>query len=155
MSKTLFANSKAALVFAGMTILVAVAVVGPQGGGGLLELAKRSAGQSPPPAAEAAPLPPPPPAPSQSAAMLEPLDPASGWGGTADPVFGEYAETDSAADEPEAPGTFAPAPAARPPSTRSAGPSALAIGGPVKADNPGIIVPRPDGATPGPPAPPQ
>jgi hypothetical protein len=87
MSKSLLTNPKAALVFAGMTILSAVVIVGPQGGGGVLDQAVGTVDQKRGTVVEKARI-----RPKERSEEIEPLDPAAGWGGTGDPVFGDFTE---------------------------------------------------------------
>jgi hypothetical protein len=138
MSKGLLTNPKAALVFAGLTIVSAVVMVGPQEGGGVLDQTVDRFGQQREAIAEEARV-----VSEERSEVIEPLDPADGWGGTAEPVFGDYGE------EPilDTPAEEAPAPAPAPVRTERRvfqpdGP----IGGPVVADAPGIVVPGDDDA---------
>lgn len=144
MSKSLFASSKSALVFAGMTIVGTLIIVGPKEGGGLLDsTVERFSQQRETIAEEAREV------SEQRSEVIEPaepLDPASGWGGTPDPVFGDYepgSENEVAAPQV----ARAPAPARSAPVRKVAGPVApprapTSIGGPVRADSPGVLVPR-------------
>jgi hypothetical protein len=143
MSNGLLANSKYALVFAAVTIVGAVVMVGPKDGGGMLS---RLAGTSAPQqdvASEA-----PKPVRKKPQQVVEPLDPASGWGNPSAPVFDDY---DAAAEEEEAETVTEPEPVSIPryePARRGpyvARPSGP-IGAPVVADNPGIVVPGEDDA---------
>jgi hypothetical protein len=142
MSNGLLANSKYALVFAAVTIVGAVVMVGPKDGGGMLS---RLAGTSAPQqdvVSEA-----PKPVRKKPEQIVEPLDPASGWGDPNAPVFGDYGaskeeEVETVA-EPEPVSTPRYEPARPAPSTaRPLG----SIGGPVVADNPGIVEPGKDDA---------
>ncbi|MBI1402977.1 MAG: hypothetical protein GC147_07175 [Porphyrobacter sp.] len=133
MSKTPFASSKGALAFAAITILGTLIVVSPGGGGGMIEAAANRLAQKPretvvvqAPAGSGEPIEEP----------SEPLDPASGWGGTAAPAFGDYeAETPPASEEPS------DAPAAR-----SSAPRVSPRGMPVGSE--GLHIPVPRGVTP-------
>ena len=142
MSNPLFSSSKAALVFAGITIFGTLIMVGP--GGGVLGVATDRFGQPDEPVQqEAAPA-----VVEKKPKIIEPLDPDAGWGGTGDPVFGDYdgsgevhpteAPQDTAA-EPSAP-VSGPASASQ---TRRAAAMPAATGGPVQADSLGTLVPRP------------
>lgn len=89
MPKSPFANSKAALVFAAMTIISTLMIVGSRDGGAMLDVtASRLAEKTEIVAEEALPVSEP------AAEEIEPLDPASGWGGTGDEVFGDYYSED-------------------------------------------------------------
>jgi len=95
MSTNPFANSKAALVFAGLTIVSALIIASPQGGGRLIDnTAARAAPERETVVEEARA------APEKRSDVTEPLDPAAGWGGTAAPVFGDYRNEDPV-PEPE------------------------------------------------------
>jgi hypothetical protein len=106
MSRTLFENSKAALAFAALTIVGAVAMVGtPQDDGMLPKIADRfgkksdSAQAAPTPASEA----PPAAAPEKG--------PVEGWYDPPKTVFGDYKGTDpDAAAAPSVPAQGQPAP---------------------------------------------
>lgn len=96
MSKTLFANSKTALVFAAMTIISALMVVGSYDGGGMLDgMTDRLAKKTEIAAEEALPN---SEAPAEETEQVEPLDPASGWGGTDNTEFGDYYPEDAGAE---------------------------------------------------------
>jgi hypothetical protein len=145
MSKTLFANSKAAMAFAAVTIIGAIIAVGPSDGGGVLDTAiDRYADERETIAKEASAY-----AETQSVGDSL-IDPADGWAG-GDTVFGEYAPDEDLIDTTEGidPSpreryeiTTTPSPSARraPAGTVSAGPQ------PVVADNVGQVVPAPDDA---------
>jgi hypothetical protein len=138
MSRTLFANSKAALVFAGMTIVGALVMVGTEDSGGVLDQTVGRFGQQREPIVEEARE-----VSEERTEMTEPLDPASGWGGTGGGVFGEYTE-EPVAPEPE--DEAAPvAPPVR--SAPRAFEQTVPVGGPVVADAPGIVVPGEDDAS--------
>ncbi len=144
MSNPLFSSSKAALVFAGITIFGTLIMVGP--GGGVLGVATDRFGQPDEPVQqEAAPA-----VVEKKPKIIEPLDPDAGWGGTGDPVFGDYDgsgevhPTEAPQDtgvEPSDP-VSTPAPALAPP-TRRAAPLPATTGGSVQADSLGTLVPRP------------
>jgi hypothetical protein len=139
MSKGLLSNPKAALVFAGITIVSAIVMVGPQGGGGVLDQAVGRIGQQSEPGAEQAPT----VVQEEPSKVAEPLDPADGWGGTADPVFGEFTEEPIVETPAEEAAELAPAP------VRAASrvyEQTVQVGGPVVADAPGIVVPGDDDA---------
>ncbi|MDC8755416.1 hypothetical protein OIK40_12270 [Erythrobacter sp. sf7] len=128
-----------------MTIVGAVVMVGPKDGGGMLSrLATTSAPQQDV-ASEA-----PKPVRKKPEQIVEPLDPASGWGNPSAPVFDDYdaapEEEEEAADtvtEPEPVSNPRYEPARRGPYVaRPSGP----IGLPVVADNPGIVEPGEDDA---------
>ena len=126
MYKTVFQNSKAALLFAGLTIFGAVTMVGsPEDKGVLDRTADIFAAERESIANDAQVF-----AESQSVADAPAMNPDAGWGSTA-PVFGEYGQ---------GPTTVGPA---LPP---SGGSQAAIIPGPqpVVADNEGIPVPGPD-----------
>jgi hypothetical protein len=136
MSKGLLSNPKAALVFAGITIVSAIVMVGPQGGGGVLDQAVGTIGQQREAVVEQARV-----VSEEGTEVIEPLDPAAGWGGTADPVFGDF--TEEPVEEPIVEENVEPAP------VRDASPvyeQSVPVGGPVVADSPGIAVPGDDDA---------
>jgi hypothetical protein len=138
MSKGLLTNPKAALVFAGITIVSAIVMVGPQGGGGVLDQAVGTIGQQREAVVEQARV-----VSEQGTEVIEPLDPAAGWGGTADPVFGEFTEEpveEAIVEESVEP---APAPVRDAPRVYE---QSVPVGGPVVADAPGIVVPGDDDA---------
>ena len=138
MSKGLLTNPKAALVFAAITIVSAIVMVGPQGGGGVLDQAVGTIVQQREAVVEQARV-----VSEQGTEVIEPLDPAAGWGGTADPVFGEF--TEEPVEEAIVEVSVEPAPApvrVAPRVDEQSGP----VGGPVVADAPGIVVPGDDDA---------
>lgn len=138
MSRTLFENSKAALVFAGMTIVGALAMVGTEDGGGALDKTVDRFRQQREAVIEEAPT-----FSEERTEVIEPLDPASGWGGTGSAVFGEYTE-EVVTPEPEEDEAAPVAPPVRPePRTFQ---QTAPVGGPVTADAPGIAVPGEDDA---------
>ena len=137
MSNSPFANSKSALVFAGVTIVGALMFTSSHKGGSMRALPADDHAQQQQQAeiVEEAPI-----ASGRGAEAIEPLDPAAGWGGTAAPVFGEYNAEEMAQVEPgeeESPPARVPSPSPPPAARRDS------IGGVVKADNPGVLVPRP------------
>lgn len=138
MSRTLFENSKAALVFAGMTIVGALAMVGTEDSSGVLDKTVDRFGQQREAIVEEAR-----PVSEERVQMIEPLDPASGWGGTGSAVFGEYTE-EVVTPEPEEDEAAPVAPPVRsePRTFQQTAP----VGGPVTADAPGIAVPGEDDA---------
>ncbi|MCL9983493.1 MAG: hypothetical protein NBV60_10090 [Erythrobacter sp.] len=88
-----------------MTILGAVVIVGPQGGGGVLDQAVGTVDQKRGAVTEKARI-----RPKERSEEIEPLDPAAGWGGTGDPVFGDFTE-EPVAETPESEaGDTAPGP---------------------------------------------
>jgi hypothetical protein len=135
MSNNPFANSKSALIFAGTTIAGALMFAGSQKGIGDHDLPSESQTEQHAQSVEEAPS-----VSEKRSQVIEPLDPAAGWGGTPEPVFGDYSaeEEDPAEAVDEQP---------RPTRTQSSPRQPIAprgsIGGTVKADNPGILVPRP------------
>lgn len=139
MSKGLLSNPKAALVFAGITIVSAIVMVGPQNGGGLLDRTVGSIGQQGEVVAEEAPT----VVQEQPRMADEPLDPAAGWGGTADPAFGEFTEEPIEETPEEQAAQSAPAPVRNAPRIYE---QTVPVGGPVVADAPGIVVPGDDDA---------
>jgi hypothetical protein len=139
MSNPLFASSKTALVFAGITIFGTLMMVGP--GGGLLGQATQRFGRQSEPVQQEAPV-----AKPEKPKVVEPLDPDAGWGGTGgDAVFGDYGSSEEAPPpeaepDPNAPST-GPVSAFAPKARRTA-PLPGGTGGPVKADSLGTLVPR-------------
>jgi hypothetical protein len=139
MSKSVFANSKSALVFAGLTIAGTLMLVGPGEGGGLLDQTVKRFGQQREAIAEE-----PRAVSAKPAKVIEPLDPAAGWGGTGGSVFGDYnPQEPPPASEIDQPARIAPDPPRPNPGNLVA--SATQMGGPVRADSLGELVPR-DGA---------
>ncbi|OBV09917.1 hypothetical protein [Erythrobacter dokdonensis] len=137
MSTNPFANSKAALVFAATTIIGALVIASTLDGEEALDdRLARVTEEREVVTEDARDL------SEQPSEVIEPLDPASGWGGTGADVFGEYAaEEATEAEEEEAPQPWQ----ASGQQGRSAA-SKAKIGGPVKADSPGMLVPRDDGS---------
>lgn len=144
MSNPLFASSKAALVFAGITIFGTLIMVGP--GGGVLGQAKDRFGQPSETVQQEAPV-----VVQEKPAVAEPLDPDAGWGDTGGQVFGDYAGSE------EVHPTEAPQEARAEPSTPASDPAfssqtrrgatlPAATGGPVQADSLGTLVPRSSGS---------
>jgi hypothetical protein len=139
MYKAVFQNSKAALIFAAMTVVSAVVMVGsPEDKGVLNEAADRFGEQRENVVEEAKAF-----AESQSVADV-PSDPEAGWGSSRKSVFGDYNSEESIETD-----FYAPAPAPGQ-STKPAGQPAARIPGPqpVVADNEGIPVPGTDDAEP-------
>lgn len=138
MSRTVFENSKAALVFAGMTIVGALAMVGTEDGGGALDKTVDSFRQQREAVIEEAPT-----FSEERTEVIEPLNPASGWGGSGSAVFGEYTE-EVVTPEPEEDEAAPVAPPVRsePRTFQQTAP----IGGSVTADASGIAVPGEDDA---------
>lgn len=143
MSTSPLVNTKSALVFAGITIFGTLMMVGPSENGGVLDRVMDRFGQQSEPAPEPATV----TVTQAPPKVVEPLDPAAGWGGTGEPVFGDYASTKVPASEilPEeaspAPGnstisSYAPA------QVRRVSALPQSTGGPVKADSLGELVPR-------------
>lgn len=135
MSNSPFANSKSALVFAGVTIVGALMFTSSHQGGSMRALPADDHAQQQAEIVEEAPI-----ASGRGAEAIEPLDPAAGWGGTGAPVFGEYNAEEMDQVEPgeeENPPARVTSPSPRPAARRDS------IGGVVKADNPGVLVPRP------------
>jgi hypothetical protein len=144
MSNPLFANSKSALVFAGITIFGTLMMVGP--GGGILGQAKDRFGQTSEPVAEE----PAPIVEQKKPEVAEPLDPDAGWGGTGEAVFGDYGSEAAPASEilPEedsAEPSNSASPAFGQRQVRRVSALPQATGGPVKADSLGELVPRDGG----------
>jgi hypothetical protein len=136
MSKGLLTNPKAALVFAGITIVSAIVMVGPQGGGGVLDQAVSTIGQQREAVVEQAHV-----VSEQGTEVIEPLDPAAGWGGTADPVLGEFTEEPVVEAIPEASVEPSPAPVR---DATQVYEQSVPVGGPVVADAPAIVLPGDD-----------
>lgn len=84
MSKSLFANSKAALAFSAMTILAAVSMVGTSEGGMLPSLAKRFGGKAEEQQAITEPV------PAQPAPAASQRKTVEGWYDPPPSVFGNY-----------------------------------------------------------------
>lgn len=137
MSKTLFENSKAALVFAGMTIVCALVMVGTEDGGGVLDRTLNRFGQQREAVVEEAHT-----FSKEHTEVIEPLDPASGWGGTGGAVFGEYTEEAVTRELGDEAAPVAPPVWSEPRTFQQTVP----VGGPVVADAPGIVVPGEDDA---------
>lgn len=139
MSKSPLANSKTALVFAAMTIISTLMMVGPRDGDGVLDVTIDRFAKQRETAPEQAPV-----VSKKPRVIAEPLDPVSGWGGTTAPVFGDYSAEEVVPDDPETPSS--PYQPSRTTSRKAA--AAGPVSGPVVADFPGVVVPRPDGAAP-------
>lgn len=144
MSTSPLVNTKSALVFAGITIFGTLMMVGP--GGGVLDQTMDRFGQSSEPAPEEAPI----IVQEQPKPAAEPLDPAAGWGGTGDAVFGDYSSAEVPASEilPEEDPTAPSVPtnqAFAPQQVRRISSLPQNTGGPVKADSLGELVPRDGG----------
>lgn len=110
MYKVLFQNSKAALVFAGMTIIGAVTMVGSGEDSGVLTKAVDRLSKTRTVTAEAPPQPAETPPAKQTVS-----DPASGWGSAPSPAIGDYSAgnpTSAAAPSSTQPTTIAPQSAA-------------------------------------------
>ncbi len=143
MSKSPLANSKSALVFAGMTIVSALMIASPREGGGFLDNTVGRVAEQRENIAEEARV-----VSEEGTQVIEPLDPAAGWGGTGDPVFGSYGSEETPVSEEEQANSVSPAQS----STTSSAPASTSarrspsaagpIGGPVRADSPGVVVPR-------------
>lgn len=144
MSNPLFASSKAALVFAGITIFGTLIMVGP--GGGVLGQAKDRFGQPSEPVQQEAPV-----VVQEKPKVAEPLDPDAGWGSVGgEQVFGDYGgsadvhPTEAPQETGPEPQALAPAtPSASQPQARRTAVMPAATGGPVQADSLGTLVPRP------------
>jgi hypothetical protein len=144
MSTNPFANSKAALVFAATTIVGALVIVGTGDSGGALDgTLERVTQQREVIAEEARDF------SEERSEVIEPLDPASGWGDTGEAVFGEYGSEEAVEAEPET----EPPVASRGPAPRATSATQAPIAGPVQADSPGILVPRDSEPTQAPAAP--
>lgn len=138
MSRTLFENTKAALAFAGITIVGAALMIGPGDGNGVLDRTvdryseareTETVGEDAPAFAE------------EQSVDDEGFDPDSGWG-TSDEVFGDFLPEDTLPEDSDSPPQErVKAPAS--PVSRVVSPSPRARM-PVVADNPGVLVPRPD-----------
>lgn len=151
MSKSPLANTKSALVFAGITIFSTLMMVGP-GSGVLDRTMARFGHKSSEPASEDAAI----VEQARAKPAAEPLDPDAGWGDTGRSVFGDYASAEVPASEmlpeegspePDSPAstasTASPAFGQRQVRRSSALPEAT--GSPVKADSLGVLVPRDGG----------
>jgi hypothetical protein len=138
MYKTLFQNSKAAMLFAAATVVGAVVMIGSPEDKGVLNKAVDEFGEQRETFVEGAQA----FAESQSVAD-EPIDPEAGWGSSNEPVFGEYsaAETDLPGfyDPPPQPGSSSKAQSQ--PTARIPGPQ------PVIADSEGIPLSSVGGAS--------
>ncbi|MEQ5788339.1 hypothetical protein J3454_10580 [Erythrobacter sp. NFXS35] len=100
MSKSPLANSKTALVFAAMTIISTLMVVGSLDSAGIMDVtAGRLAEKTESVAEEVLPE---PETPADAIDEIEPLDPASGWGGTGEAQFGDYVAEDALAPATDA-----------------------------------------------------
>lgn len=142
MARILFEDRRTALLFAGSTIVLTMALIGPRDGGGLdatveqisqnraAASASQQQQQQPMDFAED---------PVQIAQQLEresDLEPQD------EAIFGDYGASDPAPQPAEAPAPTPPRMLAQAQPFRPGGP----IGGPVKADGPGIAVPHSDDA---------
>jgi hypothetical protein len=129
MYKTLFQNSKAAMLFAVVTVVGAVVMVGSPEDKGVLNKAVDEFGEQRESFVEGAQT----FAESQSVAD-EPIDPEAGWGSSKSSVFGEYSPA-----ETELPGFYDPPPQPGNSSTPKPQPTARIPGPqPVIADSEGI-----------------
>jgi hypothetical protein len=144
MSRTLFENSKAALAFAGITIVGTALMMAPGDDGGMLDRAvDLYAGEREAIVEEAQTF------AEEQSVPDEVFDPASGWANNGEEVFGEFVPEGTSSEE-EAP-VMADNAAE---SVRSTPQSKVVrrTGGrppaspPVVADNAGELVPRPDQA---------
>jgi hypothetical protein len=139
MSRPAFAYSKSALVFAGLTMAGTLMLVGPSEGGGLLDRTVKRFGQQREAITEE-----PQAVSTEPAKVIEPVDPAAGWGGAGGSVFGDYnPQEPPPASEIDRPASIAPEQPR--PNPGNLAPSATQMGGPVRADSLGELVPR-DGA---------
>lgn len=89
MSRTLFENSKAALAFAGITIVGTAIVIGPSEGGGVLDRTADSYVEQREEFVEEVQT-----FAEEQSVPDEVFDPDSGWGGTGGEVFGEFMPDD-------------------------------------------------------------
>ena len=137
MSTSPLVNTKSALVFAGITIFGTLMMVSPSENGGMLDRLTNRAGQQSEPAPEAAAV----TATQTQPQAVEPLDPDAGWGGTGDPVFGDYASAETPGSETPLEES-APASVSSPQQARRTSALSQNTGGPVKADSLGELVPR-------------
>jgi hypothetical protein len=139
MYKAVFQNSKAALIFAALTVVSAVVMIGSPEDKGMLNKAVDRFGEQREAIVEEAQA----YAESQSVADVA-SDPAAGWGSSKPPVFGEYPSEDAPERDFYAPlpqPESTPKPGSTPQSSSQArvpGPQ------PVVADNVGIPVPDND-----------
>lgn len=106
MSRTLFESSKAALAFAGITLICAVSMVGTSDNDGMLpKLADRFGAKS---AAVEPPSGPPPEAASRAAALADNQPPSSWYDAPQQaPVFGNFSDENPADNVPIAAGSQA------------------------------------------------
>jgi hypothetical protein len=139
MYKAVFQNSKAALIFAAMTIVSAVVMVGSPEDKGVVNKAVDLIGEQRETVVKDAKA----YAESQSVADA-PSDPDTGWGSSRSSVFGDYNSEETVESD-----FYAPAPAPGQADQPKAQPQARKPGPqPVVADNEGIPVPGPDDPAP-------
>lgn len=145
MSRTLFENSKAALAFAGITIVGSAIVIGPGEGGGVLDRTAETYVEQREEFVEEVQT-----FAEEQSVPDEVFDPDSGWGGTGEEVFGEFMpdETPSGGSEPKVADsgpaqTTQTAQMARPATTTRQSARAPKAAPPVLPDNLGEVVPRP------------
>ena len=148
MSRTLFENSKAALAFAGITIVGTAIVIGPSDGGGVLDRTADSYVEQREEFVEEVQT-----FAEEQSVPDEVFDPDSGWGGTGGEVFGEFmpdempsgtSEPKVAENGPAQPAKPAqPAQTARPATATRQSARVQQAPPPVMPDREGKVVPRP------------
>jgi hypothetical protein len=145
MSRTLFENSKAALAFAGITIVSTALMLAPGDDGGMLDRAvDLYAGEREAIVEEAQAF------AEEQSVPDEVFDPASGWASNGEEAFGDFLPEDMAGEQ-EAPvmadiGDDVVSSRPKPNIVRRIGGRPPASP-PVVADNAGELVPRPDQAS--------
>ena len=143
MSRTLFENSKAALAFAGITIVGTAIMIGPSESGGVLDRTADSYVEEREAFVEEVQT-----FAEEQSVPDEVFDPDSGWGGTGGEVFGEFELDDvsSGVSQPSSVtgGPAQPAQPLRPATAARQAPRVQQAPPPVMPDRQGIVVPRPD-----------
>jgi hypothetical protein len=140
MARILFEDRRTALLFAGSTIVLTMALIGPRDGGGLDSTVEQINQNR---AAASAPQ-----QPQQMDFAEDPVEVAqqlereSDFGSEDEELFGDYSASDPVPEQATAPAPAPPRMIAQAQPFRPGGP----IGGPVKADGPGIAVPHSDDA---------
>jgi hypothetical protein len=139
MPRSVFANNTSALLFAGLIIASTLILVGPSENGGFLDQVVKRFGQQREAIAEESRG-----VSAEPAKVIEPVDPAAGWGGAEGSIFGDYSPQEPPPpSEIDRPASIAPEQPR--PNPANLAPSATQMGGPVRADSMGELVPR-DGA---------